>query len=112
LEQQLVALRKASDFASESEKAAEECEGKWTHQMRTTSERYRLEMARQKHLHARRKFVRGELIHLEDDALDARLSSAREALRAVESEYKRMTGEALADSYGDTAAAQVSSLSS
>ena len=56
-------------------------------------------------LHNRRTFLKIDLIHLEDDALDARLASARSALAAVETEYKRMTGEALADSYGDTAAA-------
>ena len=56
-------------------------------------------------LHNRRTFLKIDLIHLEDDALDARLTSARSALAAVETEYKRMTGEALADSYGDTAAA-------
>ena len=58
-----------------------------------------------KQLHNRRTFLKIDLIHLEDDALDARLTSARSALAAVETEYKRMTGEALADSYGDTAAA-------
>lgn len=46
-----------------------------------------------------------ELGHLEDDALASRLATARASLAAVESEYQRLTGEAIADSQGDTAAA-------
>ena len=105
LQAQLDALQRAKEAAVLSENVAMACAGKWTHKKQVIGEKYRLEMVRQKHLHSRRTFMKDELMHLEDDALAARLASAREALNVVESEYKKMTGEALSDSYGDTAAA-------
>ena len=106
LQQQHENLQKSQRYAEKAEQIAAKCIDDWTHKIQITSLNYRNEMIKQKHLNSRSIFLKNELIHLEDDALDARLASARNALAAVETEYKRMTGEALADSYGDTAAAE------
>eukprot|EP00946_MAST-07B_sp_MAST-7B-sp1_P001985 g1985.t1 len=105
LQSQKNALAKLHSEATAEEKKAEACVGHWTVEQSSQAASMRAEMTRQKHLANRRKFLEDEFGHLEDDALAARLATARASLAAVEKEYQRLTGEAIADSEGDTAAA-------
>ena len=88
------------------QKDAELCHGKWTAQKTKQQVALHTEIERQRHLTLRETFEHGDLSHLEDDALAARLRAARRVHARVKEEYERMTGEAVADSKGDTAAAK------
>lgn len=107
---QLTAQRKALVAAQadaiKAQKDAEACHGKWTAQKTKQEVALHTEIERQRHMTMRTTFQKGDLSHLEDDALAARLRAAKRTLEKVRVEYTRMTGEAIADSKGDAAAAQ------
>ena len=70
-------LVKAQASAIKMQKEAELCHGKWTAQKTKQQVAMHTEIERQKHLTRRETFERGDLSHLEDDALAARLRAAR-----------------------------------
>jgi hypothetical protein len=96
----------AQASAIKMQKDAELCHGKWTAQKTKQQVALHTEIERQRHLTLRETFEHGDLSHLEDDALAARLRAARRVHARIKEEYERMTGEAVADSKGDTAAAK------
>eukprot|EP00943_MAST-04B_sp_MAST-4B-sp1_P003890 g3890.t1 len=99
-------LVQAQASAIKMQKEAELCHGKWTAQKTKQQVALHTEIERQRHLTRRETFERGDLSHLEDDALAARLRAARRVHAHIKDEYERMTGEAVADSKGDAAAAK------
>jgi hypothetical protein len=92
--------------AIQAQRDAEKCHGTWTAQRNKQEAAVHAEVERTKHMTLRSTFKKGDLSHLEDDALAARLRATRRTLEKVRAEYTRMTGEAIADSRGDAAASK------